>query len=176
MKDTQHLVSPSCTVSCSQHKVSSYQEATAGGQVILRSDNFQIGHVGAGMWYAFRAPNDLLEQRTPRPEIGMDAFSRECTAGLRLREASLDHLALNSAHGSLRDLCQLLSPVLLHSTISFSRIQSRLRLRQFPTSDISYSCLSLAHLPSCSSWCPGSPSVAQNGKNHKVIFFPRTHR
>lgn len=161
MKDTQHLVSPSCTVSCSQHKVSSYQEATAGGQVILRSDNFQIGHVGAGMWYAFRAPNDLLEQRTPRPEIGMDAFSRECTAGLRLREASLDHLALNSAHGSLRDLCQLLSPVLLHSTISFSRIQSRLRLRQFP--------LLIFHILACP--LPIFPPAA-----HGVQVPPQWHR
>jgi hypothetical protein len=59
IKDKQRLVSPSRTVSCSQHKVSSYQEATAGRQVVLRSDNFQIGHVGAGVWYALRASNDL---------------------------------------------------------------------------------------------------------------------
>lgn len=30
VKDKEHLVLPSCTVSCSQHKVSSDQEATAG--------------------------------------------------------------------------------------------------------------------------------------------------
>lgn len=34
----------------------------------------------------------------------------ECTVEVRVREASLDLLALNSAHGSLRHLCQLLSP------------------------------------------------------------------
>lgn len=53
------LVSPPRAVCGSQHKVPSYQEATADRQVILGSDNFQIRHVRAGVWLAFRASNDL---------------------------------------------------------------------------------------------------------------------
>lgn len=59
VSDKQPLVSPSGTVCSGQYKISSYEEAAASRQVMVRSDNVQIGHVGAGVWFALRAPDDL---------------------------------------------------------------------------------------------------------------------
>ena len=76
------FVSPSCTVSSCQHKISSYQEATTSCQVTLRSDNFQVGHIGAGVWFALCAPDDLPWNREPQGlNINTYALSRERSEG-----------------------------------------------------------------------------------------------
>lgn len=58
-------MSPSCTVGSCQHEVPSYQETTTRYQVILGSEDLQVGHVRAGVWLALCAPDDLPWNREP---------------------------------------------------------------------------------------------------------------
>lgn len=59
------VVSPSCTVSSCQYEVPPYQETTTRRQVIPESEDFQVGHVRAGVWLGLCAPDDLLWNREP---------------------------------------------------------------------------------------------------------------
>lgn len=77
------VVSPSCTVSSRQGKVPSHQEITRSHQHVLGSDKFQVGHVGAGVWLALCAPDDVPWNREPQ---GLNTENAQ--AGLKLGEAS----------------------------------------------------------------------------------------
>ena len=62
-----------------QHKVPSYQETTTSHLLLPRGDNFQVGHVGAGVWLALCAPDDLPWNTEPQglnTEGAPAAFSR----------------------------------------------------------------------------------------------------
>lgn len=78
------VVSPSLTVSSRQHKVPSYQETSTTPQVILGSDNIQVGHVGARVRLALCAPDDLPWNRQPQ---GISSLSRELTSWVKVERS-----------------------------------------------------------------------------------------
>lgn len=106
------VVSPSCAVSSRQHKVPSYQETTTTKQLILRSDNFQVGHVGAGVRLALGAPNDLPWNREVQGlSTGIGTVSRECTNWAQVERILLNLiLTLYSVHLATHVSLLLLSP------------------------------------------------------------------
>ena len=76
-----------------QHKVPSYQETTTSYLLLPRGDNFQVGHVGAGVWLALCAPDDLPWNTEPQ---GLNTVG--AAAGCKSEQASLESaLAPSSA-------------------------------------------------------------------------------
>lgn len=75
------VVSPSLAVSSRQHKVPSYQETSTTLQVVLGSDNIQVGHVGVGVRLALCALDDLPWNRQPQ---GISSLSRELTSWVKV--------------------------------------------------------------------------------------------
>lgn len=46
-------------MSCCHHKVLTYEKPTTAGNITLVSDDFQMGHVGAGVWLGLNATDDF---------------------------------------------------------------------------------------------------------------------
>ena len=68
-----------------QHKVASYQETTTSHLLLPRGDNFQVGHVGVGVWLALCAPDDHPWNTEPQ---GLN--TEGAPAGFKLEQASLE--------------------------------------------------------------------------------------
>lgn len=87
---------PSGLVSSRQHKVLSYQETTASHQVILGSDNFQVGQVGVGVRLTLCDPNDL------------SSFSSGAQEKEQQGERKMMHLLRKAAQGRRYFYCPIL--------------------------------------------------------------------
>ena len=75
-----------------QHKVPSYQETTTSYLLLPRGDNFQVGHVGAGVWLALCAPDDLPWNTEPQ---GLN--TEGAAAGFKSEQASLESALASSS-------------------------------------------------------------------------------
>lgn len=79
-----------------QHEVPSYQETTTSLLLTIPGDNLQVGHVGAGVWLALCALDDL-----PWNTEAQGLNTEGAPAGFKLEQASLESaLALRSASSS----------------------------------------------------------------------------
>ena len=72
-------------MSSRQHKVPSYQETTTSRQLTMPGNNLQVGHVGAGVWLALCAPDDL-----PWNTEAQGLNTEGAPAGFKLEQASLE--------------------------------------------------------------------------------------